>query len=283
MIRSVLVQVADCSSGRSALSIASSIAGLADCRLRALYIENELDLFKVPVAKAAIQSAVGQPIVPEPLEPEELVRVEEAFQAEAELVDQLYQAAKSQADIEGQFFRVRGQPSEVVAQMGKTVDFVVLMNNECDENCPNYRGFLSDVMRRTTRPVLAVPPEPSGDSRIVVAFDGSSGSERVLRASAELAQLTELEEFHLLTVLHGSERSTVQREALDYLSAYQFEVVPVVTQGSIDSQIVDYAEEVDASILALGAFGSNRLSELVFGSTTSHIIENTTAAVLLMS
>ena len=54
-------------------------------------------------------------------------------------------------------------------------------------------------------------------------------------------------------------------------------------KGRAGDEILRYADHVDASVIALGAFGSNRLKEAIFGSTTDTVLKGANAAVLLVA
>ena len=75
----------------------------------------------------------------------------------------------------------------------------------------------------------------------------------------------------------------LQAPALEYLSRADFDVRGVVEVGKPAEAIVKLVDQVDASFVALGAFGSNRLKEFLFGSTTSYVVQHAQAAVLLVS
>ena len=140
------------------------------------------------------------------------------------------------------------------------------------------------LLRRTTRPVLVVPHDAMGESKIVIAYDGSLAADRALRAAAELAEVTDMSEAHLITVTDNTEEAhLIQAPAVDYLHAYDLEVIPVVLTGKPAEVIAKYAKDIDATILALGAFGSNRLKESIFGSTTVAMLKNADCAVLLIA
>ncbi len=45
--------------------------------------------------------------------------------------------------------------------------------------------------------------------------------------------------------------------------------------------IIDEAEEYDPGLIVIGAFGNNKLLELLFGSTTKQILTESNCPVLL--
>ena len=286
MIKSLLVPFDASAASLSALSIACSISGLTHASLIGLHVSDERRLSRVPLSTALAGSIGIAPIVDAPLPPDELLSVEEKLEHEAKDLLRVFDERCAQARVAGKFVTKLGIPADTIIDAARTVDFVVVGNSGEHEGIDHgQRGLTTNaLLHHTTRPVLVVPEEPEGDSRIVIAYDGSAASERVLRAAAEFAEVTQLNEVHLLTISSDSEQcERVQRLALEYLSAYDLELTRAVAQGKPAEAIVRYVDEVDASVLALGAFGQNRLTERIFGSTTSAVLKQTSAAVLLSS
>ncbi|MCB0344811.1 MAG: universal stress protein [Bdellovibrionales bacterium] len=286
MIRSILVPIDGSPASDAALSISCSISCLIDARVIGLFVQ-DADRFKhVPLASALAASIGAQPAIEAPLPPAKLLEAEENVEAESLDLFQEFQSHCDQARTRSRFLCRRGNPAEEISEMGRSVDLIVI------GNCGRHIGVehkesgltTNAVLHNTTRPVLVVPEEPAGLSRLVVAYDGSSASERVLRAAAELASVMRLEEVHIVTVGEDVEKARgTQRSAVLYLSNYEFLTVPALFRGDPKQVIPDYAEEVDASILALGAFGSGKIAERIFGSTTLVALQQPNVGILLSS
>lgn len=286
MIKSLLVPFDGSPSSLSALSIACSISGLTHAKLFGLHIKDQRRLTHIPLTSALAGSIGMAPIVEIPLPPEELLKAEEKLDNEIQALIKVFDERCAQARVSGQFVSKLGFPAEVIIESARSVDFVVIGNSGQHEGIDQLQSGLTTnaLLHSTTRPVLVVPEEPAGESRIVIAYDGSAASERALRAAAEFAEVTQLNDVHLLTISGEPDvYEKLQKAALEYLSSYDIELTRAVSQGKPAEVIAQYVEDVDASVLALGAFGHNRLTERIFGSTTSAVLKQTTAAVLLSS
>ncbi len=284
MIQSILVPIDGSPSSNAALSISCSIACLIDARVIGLFVQ-DADRFKhLPLTTALAASIGAQPAIEAPLPPDKLLEEEENIEEESLELYEAFQSQCEQARTRSRFLCRRGEPAAEITEMGRTVDLIVIGNSGRHSGVEHKKNGLTTnaVLHHTTRPVLVVPEEPAGQSRLVIAYDGSAASERALRAAAELASVTKLAEVHLLTVGDDVEKArSVQRSAVLYLSNYDFTTIPALFRGDPSQVIADYSEEVDASILALGAFGSSRLAERIFGSTTLVALEQPNMAVLL--
>ncbi len=287
MIKRILVPIDGSPSADSALQVASSIAGITGADLLGLFVEDEARFVKAPpMVLAVAENLTGEAISPLPMEPDELISEMEKADSEADRVERFFHERCGESDVNGRFIRKVGDPAEVIVDVSRAVDFVVLGNSGEHEGVKfKAKGVTAEgLLRRTTRPVLVVPHDAEGESRIVIAYDGSLAADRALRAAAELAEVTDMSEAHLITVTDNKEEAhLIQAPAVDYLHAYDLEVIPVVLPGKAADVIAQYAKDIDATILALGAFGSNRLKESIFGSTTSAMLKNADCAVLLVA
>ncbi|OVE80201.1 hypothetical protein BVY02_01060 [bacterium J17] len=281
MFKRILLPLEPGSSDTCAISIASSLAGLVGAELVGLVVEDESRFMKISTGAMIAEALTAQPIVGSPRSPEEAMQIEEQMEKESQELISQFEACSDKADIDARFVVLRGNPTELTLSLARTVDMIVIGNSKLQ----GPQGVSADrLLHTTTRPVLVVPEDAGGESSLVIGYDGSAASERVIRLAANIAEAMDLGTVHLLTIDSDLERAEkVQAPGLDYLSAYDFDLVPVCLDGEAAEEIISYAKEVDASIVALGAFGTNRFIEKVFGSTTQTVLDGAPSAVLLVS
>lgn len=285
MIKRILVPFDGSPSSRSALSIAGSISGIVHAELISLFVEDEARFLDLSLATAIAENVSAQPISGQPLPPDEMLEAEEKIAEERRQLERAVQAICEDTDADAQFVSVRGAPAQVIGHHAKTADLVVMGNSGLHRGQEYIPAgtTIESVLRMTARPVLVVPQEPIGQSTVVIAYDGSRTAERALIAGAELAFICGMTEVHLLTVGFSEEDAfQIQAPALRYLEAYGLQAEGITSSGRAAEAIVAYAEEAEASLLVLGAFGSNRIKELFFGSTTQAVIQKGDIATLLV-
>lgn len=264
MIKRILVAIDGSPGANAALSIAGSLAGIIGAELVGLFVE-DIARFSKGADEQAIEKEIER----------ESVGIYRAFQERC-----------TKASIEGRFLSVRGHPDDVIRDRAKTVDFVLLGNSGEHTGVPGRieGATVLSLLQTVARPVLVVPDDVAGAPKVVVAYDGSLPSDRALCAAAEFCEISEMTSLHLATATGSKEEcKSIQAPALEYLSAYDCDVTPVCLTGKPDDAILAYVEQVDASVLAIAAFGPNRLKESVFGSTTESILKQAQSAVLLVS
>ncbi len=286
MIHRVLVAFDGSPASESALSIACSISGLTASELIGLFVEDSARFFQETFGMSLIQKLAGEMTTPTPLPPEQIAEVERVIEEESSGLALRFKDYCEKSRVVGRFLSIKGNPEEVIAECARSVDFVVIGScGECSLNLGSEHSVttINSLLRNTSRPVLVVPEEALGESRLVIAYDGSLAAERTLRAAAEFAETSELETVHLITISSSNESGAeLQRPAVEYLKAYDIEVVPVILTGKPAEEIIKYAEKVDASVVALGAFGSNRIKEALFGSVTTEILSNSHGTAVLL-
>ena len=192
-----------------------------------------------------------------------------------------FAAACDEASVAHTTTQVTGVVIRSILEKGELADLIVMgRGGEHSEWLDGLVGSTTQaVVRRASRPVLLTSTETPALERFVVAYDGSAHAKRALQTSAGIG--TEWKTpFHVLMV--GKERADeIESEARDYLAAHQLDVQYVVRDGDPSEVIVEYAEECEASLLVMGAYGHTKVRELVVGSTTAYAINHAPCPLLL--
>ena len=143
-----------------------------------------------------------------------------------------------------------------------------------------------------TAPVLAVPaPATTIPRRVIAAIDFSATSLRAARTAA--AWLRAGDELHLVFVApklrHNEAALPASQPVVDRLTKTGGEL-GVATGVRVDATVLsadparallDYAQRIDADLIALGSHGYGAIKRIVVGSVASKIIRVATCAVLV--
>ena len=139
---------------------------------------------------------------------------------------------------------------------------------------------------------------------IVAATDFSEFSERAVRRAARIAQQHNAQ-LHLLHVvrpldlypsltltpdefghsdqeLQQAEQTRVEAMATALSGQFGIRVLPVTRLGRAHTEIVGYAQEVAADLVAAGSRGESTLMDLFLGSTVSRLLRVATRPVLIV-
>jgi nucleotide-binding universal stress UspA family protein len=183
-----------------------------------------------------------------------------------------------------------GMPGDIINRASIAHDIVVLSRAGYGRISRSEEGvdaFIAPAIRASVRPVLVVGLEFREDSEIrniLVAYDGSRHAARALSLAADLANRPGVS-CTLLTVAPSEE---VGREVLEpaetFLGRRGIMHAKQVKVGSKPSDVIcNMVKTGGVDLLIMGAYGHSPIREVLFGSTTEHVLANCNANVILQS
>jgi len=295
-VRRVLCAVDFSACSRRALGYAVDLATWYACGLTVLHVH------PVPIvdeARAALSPPAAPPAGLSPVERAEIRRQVEELLPSGSAAARAAQILVNEGDVAGEILaETQAGDLLVVGTHGRTgVDRVLL------------GSVAEDVVRRSSRPVLVVPPPapeavepvPSLFREIVVAVDFSEPSVRALAFAVSLAEETDAH----LTVLHvvesprgrgartdgqqgtgthaGGQRPSAKARLHDLVPAdarVYCHVHERVETGTPASEILRVAAERRAGLIAMGVHGHGMLGRLFVGSTALEVVRRARCPVL---
>ncbi|MBV9884318.1 MAG: universal stress protein [Sphingomonadaceae bacterium] len=191
---------------------------------------------------------------------EAMERTAREFQEEVEL-------SLEQAELEWTWLRLMEDATTAIVSHSRLADLILL---GADESVLP----LAPVVLDARTPVLAVPRQGAGfpaGAPAVLAWNGSHPAANAMRAALPL--LRDMEITHILVVDQDDEEFPAAR-ALEYLShhALNAEIHWRHSEGGrVAETILTFAGHVEAGLIVAGAFGHNRIRELLLGSVTREL------------
>ncbi|WP_368029399.1 universal stress protein [Arcobacter sp. s6] len=139
---------------------------------------------------------------------------------------------------------------------------------------------VKDIIRELKKPTLLVNNEFKIPKKILIAYNGSEESKKVLISRSinpifknVLRDIVNINDDKILS-------EKLLKEAKDIYAKQNIDVTTSVLSGDAKTEILTYMDEKDCDILAMGAFGHSRIKEFIFGSFTSEIIAQSKKPVL---
>ncbi|ESA36771.1 universal stress protein [Leptolyngbya sp. Heron Island J] len=165
-------------------------------------------------------------------------------------------------------------------------DMVVLgKRGEAADFASGHLGANIDrIVRSSTKPCLVTPQKFMPIERLLLAYDGSPTSKRVLNFMVDSAAGFKDVEIHLLTVAKSDSDTVKSQELAAAQTTLQQAGLSSTTQlisGDPEKVIGNYIEQHQISLLLMGAYGHNRIRHLVIGSTTVQLLRSVQVPVLL--
>lgn len=192
--------------------------------------------------------------------------------------------------VEAEWRAVPGQPSAVMADQVRFSDMIVV--GQPNPETPSAFSDLelpADIALGGGRPVLVVPH--TGDFKaampnVLVAWNGSREAARAVHDSMPL--LRAANRVNITYVKSGRKDEVMGDLPGAQLALHlarhgiEAESAPVTgDSGHAGELLLSAAADLSADLIVMGAYGRPRLSELVLGGVTRHILEHMTVPVLM--
>ena len=205
-------------------------------------------------------------------EPEGLVEMEEV----ARQFQYAVESALEGAGVDWTWLRFYGDPATILIERSRFADIIVMST---EDSFPP----ISSVALHTRTPILAVlrrDPNFIVERTALIAWNGSAPAAHAVHGAMPLFET--MQPVHVLPVDHDSEAfpaSLVQQYLLEH--DISSEIDRRSSEGaSVADTILAHAEALETGLIVAGAFGHNRLRELLLGSVTRELIEKRTRPLL---
>jgi nucleotide-binding universal stress UspA family protein len=250
----------------------------------------------IPLAEAHGATLIGVHVLPAvvvyadatvSMSTEFIVAQQEAFQEDAHAVEAAFRARVEAAGIAYEWSSIDTgeEPTMRAASTACNVADLVVASQYHD-SIPAASGYSPDeLVLGTGRPVLIVPIEgavaPLG-KRVLIAWNGSRESSR---ATFDCLSLLDSEAEVRVLVVDSTRGNSTLAAITRSLTRRGVKAVPVSiskAEGrSTPEEILAYATEFNADLLALGCYGHSRLRETVFGGATTRILRDMKLPLLM--
>ena len=176
-----------------------------------------------------------------------------------------------------------GIVSDIICQEAHAVDLVIMghRGEASDWGSAIFGSVFEATIRQINRPAFIVTKYKQQISRVLVAYDGSHHSSNVLKIAASLCETENIPIHVLLADFDEDEEKRLIGEIDAYLSAHELSWHLEKATGDPAEAIIVKAKEINADVIAMGAYGHSRIKELLVGSTTEYVLRNATCPVLV--
>lgn len=178
--------------------------------------------------------------------------------------------------------QIQGREDEVVANLGRFFDLIAVAHPGGEDGSA-YAPALEAGLFQCGRPVLVLPKEACSlpPERVAIAWNGSREATRAISGALPLIEAAKTIE--VISIDEGDEA-----EALERLSAYLagHGVEPrfrkLEAGGSdVGATLVREAQNDNAGLIVMGAYGHSRLREFVLGGATRSVLNECALPLLL--
>ena len=278
MIKNILIPTDGSDFGKTAIAYGIFIARKLDAQLTGLHVV-DIRLMQGPVF-TDISGSIGLP----PYQ-ELLPAIESGLDAKAEEILKGFRDQCEAAGIHPETKKVVGVIDETIIEEGRACCDWVLLAQRGEHFHLDGGAILGStaqsVVRLSGKPVLVTPGHFREIATMALAYDGSTPADHALKLAAELSQQAA---WPLSVVIITDDQTLAaqrSQKANGVLAPYPIASSVIIRAGKEDKELLRFIREGSADLLVMGAYGHNRLRELLLGSTTSSIIRKSTIPVLL--
>lgn len=137
------------------------------------------------------------------------------------------------------------------------------------------------VVQRCSRPLLAVPGEPSQMRRALLAYDGSPAAEEALFVTTYLADRWGTEVVVLTVRQAGRTVQNAPSRVESYLQEHGIKATYVVREGQFAPTVMDVLHEYGCDFIVIGVYGRQPVVELVLDSALNGVLRLSDAPMLI--
>lgn len=177
--------------------------------------------------------------------------------------------------------KAEGIIDESIIEEGRKADMILLAQRGEHLHLGGIGTTAEAVIRKSGKPVIVTPAAFKEIESMAIAYDGSPPADNALKMAAELSQSTAWPLSILIITDDQSLGAKLIKKTETILDPYSLDSDTVILAGDEDRAIIRFIKEGSVELMVMGAYGHNRLRELLLGSTTNYVIRKTTIPVLL--
>lgn len=191
-----------------------------------------------------------------------------------------FQDVSAEAHIPSNYLVKEGVPAEKIVDEMRFHDILVI------GNVPHFfyahpdeqTNTLNQIVKTGVGPVIVVPKKEVVSEKVLIAFDGSAASSRSMQRFCQTKPFGEQQELHVIHVFADGEEAHSEMllaKATNYIEDWGFTVYSASLRGDNHyTHIMQYADYIGAGVVVAGAHSVSKMAKMVFGSTTSSLVDN---------
>ncbi len=277
MVKTILIPTDGSEYGETAIKYGIYMAHKLGATLRGLNVI-DIRLIQGPVI-TDISGSIGIPACQE-----YFPMLEKGLEEQADIILKTFQDMCAKANIVPETKKAVGIIDEMIIEQGKSTDWILLARK--GEHFHLAKGGLlgstaESVVRNSGKPVMVTPQNFQEIESIGLAYDGSAPADNALKLAVFLSEKVAWPMSIVIVSDDHKQADKLTKKLEAYLEPFQVDSEIIVLGGKENKELIKFMQEGSIEMMVMGAYGNNRLRELLLGSTTSCIIKNSPIPVLL--
>jgi nucleotide-binding universal stress UspA family protein len=176
-----------------------------------------------------------------------------------------------------------GKIAQTISERSGWVDLIVLhLSHPPGGGFTRLNSGIRYLLRRTGRPVLAVPSAPTSLQKLLLAYDGSPLADEALYLATCFRTFWEDTELVVVTSGKGKKSSAgLLARAQKFLDTHEIGATYVRSAATAADAILETAGRYGSDLILMGGFGNPAIIELTLGSTIEGVLQGSEIPVLI--
>jgi nucleotide-binding universal stress UspA family protein len=277
MIKNILIPVDGSANSDIALEYGIYIAARINAAISGLHVL-DVNLLQGPML-TDISGAVGMSPYDGFFE-----AVETSLNEKADFVIKNFRERCRKSGLEAEIKKTIGKIDEIIIEEAASAD-LILMAKKGEHFHLKEGGLLGSVaqavIRHCGKPVIITPDKFLEIESMGIAFDGSPSAKKALEFSLILSKQAVWPLTAIIITPDEQKAARLNSQIEEAAEAQETECEAIILTGKEGEEILNFIKEGAVELMVMGAWGHNRLRELLLGSTTSQVLQKSLIPVLL--
>ncbi len=211
-------------------------------------------------------------------------------EAQKKLVEEFQEVFAQKAEAAGSWLQAEfkkevGSIASHGAAAASLADAFVLPKDATQSNHP-LNAVFEHVLMEANLPLVLAPKTVSTSNTCIIAWDGSPIAARAVKLHMPL-----IRSYKKVVIAQNPDKIRHQwahvcedskTRLIELLHEERLEVADVTISGPVSQALMKTAETERASLIVMGAYGHNRIGQMLFGGTTSKLLHSDEAPALAL-
>ncbi len=178
-----------------------------------------------------------------------------------------------------------GDPASVISDYAGCHDLVIVSQFDPEQRETYSRELPDRIAFESGRPVMVIPYSGVGEKigeHALIAWNGSREATRAIHDA--LPFLEKASRVEIVSINASKDLDLPSADIATHLSRHGIDVETrkIEAKGhDVGGALTNLAEESDADLIVMGAYGHSRFRELILGGVTRHVLESMPVPVLM--
>jgi nucleotide-binding universal stress UspA family protein len=278
MIKTILIPVDGSANSATAVDYGIYIAPKLDASLSGLHV---IDIYLIQGPMMTdVSATVGMPPYDGFFE-----AVETSLKEKADYVLKNFEDRCRAAGVACGTKKNIGKISDTIIEEAEGAD-LILMAKKGEHFHLKEGGLIGSVaevvIRHSGKPVMVIPESFREIESMGLAYDGSAPARKALKLSLNISEKAKWPITVLIISADAAKAADLSAQVEDMAQKGLADCEVIISAGREADEILKFIAEGPVELMVMGAYGHNRLRELLLGSTTSQIIRRSPIPVLLI-